>query len=397
MKFDLRYIVPVGALAVGVAAAAIIIGSTRSPETMPEEAPAPLVRIATVKHETFSHRVWTHGTVKPRTESDLTAEVAGRVIWISPNLVSGGYFEKDETLLRIDPHDYEVALERARANVTSSESQVKLAVKELARQRKLATRSVASEANLDAAVNAERAASAARRVARAALAQAVRDLSRTEILAPYDGRVREEAADVGQWVSRGSPIARLYAVDYAEVRLPVPDAQLAYLDVPLGVSRGEESGALPEVTLRADFAGAPREWSGRVVRTEGEIDAQTRMIHVVARVDDPYRRKAPEPAGDGIPLAVGLFVEAEIAGRVAADVVVLPRAALRDGDQVFVVDADERLRFRDVDVIRRQRERVVIGAGLAPGEQVCVSPIVAPVDGMRVRVAGQDRQGRERQ
>jgi RND family efflux transporter MFP subunit len=391
MRFDPRYLLPLGALAIGAAFAAIIIGSTESPETTPEEAPAPLVRTVTVQLETFVHRVFTHGTVKPRTESDLTAEVAGRVIWISPNLVSGGYFEKDEALLRIDPHDYEVALERARANVTSSESQVKLTVKELARQRKLATRSVASEANLDAAINAERGASAARRVARAALKQAVRDLARTEIAAPYEGRVREETVDVGQWVSRGSPIARLYAVDYAEVRLPVPDAQLAFLDVPLSVARTEGSGEFPEVRLRAEFAGAPRVWSGRVVRTEGEIDAQTRMIHVVARVDDPYRRNAPEAASDGIPLAVGLFVEAEITGREARDVVVLPRAALRDGDRVFVIDADERLRFRDVDVVRRQRDRAVIGAGLASGEQVCISPIVAPVDGMRVRIAGRDR------
>jgi RND family efflux transporter MFP subunit len=391
MRFDPRYFLPLAALTLGAAFAAIIIGSAQSPETTPERPPAPLVRTVTVELETFLHRVFTHGTVKPRTESDLTAEVAGRVIWISPNLVSGGYFEKDEALLRIDPHDYEVALERARANVTSSESQVKLTVKELARQRKLATSSVASEANLDAAVNAERTASAARRAARAELAQAVRDLARTEILAPYEGRVREETVDVGQWVNQGNPIARLYAVDYAEVRLPVPDRQLAFLDVPLSVARREESGDSPEVLLRAEFAGVPRVWIGRVVRTEGEIDAQTRMIHVVARVDDPYRRNTPEPASDGVPLAVGLFVEAEIVGREARDVVVLPRSALRDGDRVFVIDADERLRFRDVDLIRRQRDRVVIGAGLEPGAQVCISPIVAPVDGMRVRVAGRDR------
>jgi multidrug efflux system membrane fusion protein len=142
-------------------------------------------------------------------------------------------------------------------------------------------------------------------------------------------------------------------------------------------------GDAPRVLLRAEFAGSERTWEGRVVRTEGEIDPQTRMVHVVARVDDPYDRAGRR---EGPPLAVGLFVEARILGRSAPNAFVLPRQALRDGDQVLLVDDDNRLRFRKVTVLRSEEDRVVIGEGLAAGDRVCVSPIPAPVEGMVVRV-----------
>lgn len=398
MRVDPRYVLPLVALALGAIAAILIVKSAPTPAGEPAQEVAPLVRTMPAEVVTLRHRVRTHGTVAPRTQSDLTAEVSGRVTWVSPNLVSGGFFARGEPLLRIDEHDYEVALERARAALTRSESQLRLTVKELARQRRLAGQSVASEANLDAAVNAERAADAGLRDARATLSQAERDLERTEIAAPYDGRVREEAVDVGQWVNRGSPIAKLYAVDYAEVRLPVPDGELAFLDIPLTSSRDFGASVdedpygqmLPDVVLHAEFAGEPRQWQGRIVRTEGEIDTMTRMMYVVARVDDPYLRNTPPEAAGVVPLAVGLFVEAEISGREAREVIVLPRQALREGNRVFVVDDEQRLRFRDVEVIRRQGDSVVIGAGLAGGDLVCTSPVSAAIDGMRVRLSSEE-------
>jgi multidrug efflux pump subunit AcrA (membrane-fusion protein) len=138
------------------------------------------------------------------------------------------------------------------------------------------------------------------------------------------------------------------------------------------------------VRLFARFGGAEREWRGRVVRTEGEIDARSRMVHVVARVEDPYGRSA---GGEGPPLAVGLFVRGEIQGRTAPGVAVLPRAALRGDDQVLVLDDEGRLRFRDVEVLRALRDEVVVSGGLAAGERVCVSALETVVEGMKVRVA----------
>lgn len=216
------------------------------------------------------------------------------------------------------------------------------------------------------------------------LVQAERDLARTSLRAVFTGRVRDESVDVGQFVTRGAPIATLYAVDWAEVRLPVPDEELAFLDLPLVWRDGSANPPGPDVRLFARFGGAEREWRGRVVRTEGEIDARSRMVHVVARVEDPHGRASD---GDSSPLAVGLFVRGEIQGRVAPGVVVLPRAALRGDRQVLVLDAEGRLRFRDVVVLRSLRDQIVVSAGLSAGERVCVSALETVVDGMQVRVA----------
>ena len=195
-------------------------------------------------------------------------------------------------------------------------------------------------------------------------------------------------------MSRGVSIGKLYATDYAEVRLPLPDRDLRYLDIPFDLS-GEpmtsdsdriEASVGPEVRLRAEFAGEPRTWIGQIVRTEGEIDAKSRMVHLVARVEDPYGQTG---ARGSAPLAVGLFVEAEIQGRRVEGVFVLPRTALRtdSGDDfVYVVDAGDRLRFKAVEVLRAERDDVVIGGGREPGDRVCISPMAAPVNGMAVRV-----------
>jgi multidrug efflux pump subunit AcrA (membrane-fusion protein) len=143
----------------------------------------------------------------------------------------------------------------------------------------------------------------------------------------------------------------------------------------------------PKVILRADFAGKKHEWEGRIVRTEGEIDLKSRMVQVVAQVKDPYGRgKKP----DRPPLAVGLYVEAEIEGRTVEQVAILPRAALRGNSLVYVVDPDNRLRFREVEVLRLTREAVVVRAGLDPGEKICLSPMEAVTDGMQVRLPGDE-------
>jgi RND family efflux transporter MFP subunit len=377
-----RLLLPLAALGLGAAGFALLV-LTRAPvETRPPAAPPPLVRVVPVQLETVQLEVRTHGTVAPRTENDLVPEVSGRVVWIAPSLVSGGFFEEGEPLLRIDPRDYQAEAERAHATLAQRESELERATRELERRRGLAQREFASARELDDAINAEKVAAAALRVARAALERAERDLARTTLVAPFAGRVREENVDVGQFVARGAPIARLYAVDYAEVRLPVPDEELAFLKLP-SLHRGDAPEASgPPVRLHARFAGVEQTWEGRVVRTEGEIDPRTRMVNVVARVEDPYGRR---DGGRRPPLAVGLFVEAEILGEVAEGVAVLPRAAMRGSDRVLVVDAESRLRFREVDVLRRTRDRVLIRAGLETGEHVCVSPLDTAVDGMEVR------------
>ncbi len=376
----LRTIVPLAVLAVCAAGAWLLVLTKPRVEVAEPEARVPRVQVIPVAPETLRLAVETHGTVRPRTESDLVPEVSGPVVQVAPNFVSGGFFEAGDVLLEIDPRDYEAALERARAALVRAESEFGRAEKELGRQRKLARRGAASTAQLDDAANAERIASAALREARAGLEKAERDLDRTRVRAPFRGRVREESVGQGQFVDRGRPIATLYATDYVEVRLPIPDRQLAYLDLPLAHESGIEHGPGPAVRLHAEFAGAEHTWAGHIERTEGEIDPESRMVHAVARVENPY---APDEHGRP-PLAVGLFVRAEIEGREFADVFVLPRAALHGGDRVWLADGEGRLRERRVEVLRRDRGRVVVNAGLARGDRVVVSPLEAPVDGSRV-------------
>jgi RND family efflux transporter MFP subunit len=227
-------------------------------------------------------------------------------------------------------------------------------------------------------------ARAAAAAAEAALAQAELDVDRTVVRAPYRGRVREQQAGIGELVQRGQTAARLYSVDVAEVRLPIADEQLAYVRLPLDYRDGEqgrrEQG--PPVLLTTEFAGLPQEWLGRIVRVEGEIDPETRMIHAIAQVDDPYGWTS---GANRPPLAVGMFVRAQITGR-NVRAFVLPRTAVRGQDMVLIVNHRERLEFRRLKILRRERDRVLATEGIEEGQLVCTSPLEAAVEGMRVRV-----------
>ncbi|MBX3707798.1 MAG: efflux RND transporter periplasmic adaptor subunit [Pseudomonadales bacterium] len=386
-----RVVVPLLIVVAGFGLAALLIATGPRIEHGTPGSLEPLVRVQTVTPRPVQMRASTHGTVVPRTESELVAEVAGRVVEISPQLVAGGFFAKGERLLRIDPLDYEFALEQARAGAARAESELANARRAHERQVELRNRQMTSDAQVDDAVNRLRLAEASLREATARVALARRDLERTTLLAPYDGRVRVKRVDLGQFVGRGGSIATIYATDYAEVRLPIHDGELRFLDIPLG------SAALPHpvtVELTADFAGGTHTWRGEVVRSEGEIDAGTRMIHLVARVPAPYAGSdtGNEAGNDAsAPLAVGLFVRAEILGRTVDDVIALPRAALRgNSDQVYVVDAENRLRFRNVEVLRVVDEQAFINGGLAPGERVCISSLGNALDGMPVRIVSAD-------
>jgi RND family efflux transporter MFP subunit len=325
--------------------------------------------------------VHAQGTVLPRTESQLVPEVSGNVVWVSTSLVPGGYFEAGEALLRIDDRDYRDAVERARAASSRAQAEQEFAEFELERLQTLEASELISRSAVESAMRAERVAEAALRDAAAALEQAERDLSRTEINAPFKGLVRSEQIDVGQFVNRGSAVATIYAIDYVEVRLPIADEQLAYLDIPL-TQRGElDEDTAPSVILSAEFAGTRREWRGTLVRTEAEIDARSRMVQVVARIGAAETRSSEAAE---LPPPVGLFVQAEIQGRADDDVVVLPRDAIRNGNQVLVVDADNRLRYRTVELLRVYGDDAYISGGISRGERVLISPLQVVVDGMRV-------------
>ena len=349
-----------------------------APKLEPSAAePVPLtVRTTTVEVAPIRLSVTSQGTVGPSTESQLIPEVSSRVVWMSPALVAGGYFEAGDPLLRLDDQDLAAVVARARANLTRSQAEHQHARFEFGRIRSLGERQLASRSQIENSLRAYRIAAAALQDARVAHEQASRDLGRGEIRAPFTGLVRAEQVDLGQFVSRGAVIATIYATDVVEVRLPIADRELAFLNLPFG-----HRGALPEelrarVTLSADYGGRPITWQGTLVRTEAEIDMKSRMVHVVARVTN---------AGASMPLPVGLFVNAEIEGVRANDIVDLPRNALRRGNRVLIVDDEDRLQYRTIVPLRLYRDRVLIERGLSAGERVCVSPLQTVIEGMRVR------------
>ena len=383
----LKIVAPLAVLGVAGFAAVTMIRNRPPVEVQAPVFTPPGVRIEEVTLRDVPLNVTSQGTVRPRTESQLVSEIAGRVTVVAPAFAEGGFFESGDVLVTIDPFDYQQAVVSARAQLAQArlrlaqeEAEAEVAVREwdaLGRgdPRALTLREPQLEDARASVAGAE-----------AGLERAERDLERAEIVAPYAGRIRQKDVDIGQFVRVGDAVATIYAVDIAEVRLPLPDEQLAFLDLPLSY-RGGADQPQPHVTLRATFAGEEHEWQGRIVRTESEIDPVSRMVHAVAEVVDPY---APGPNRRRPPLAVGMYVEAEIAGRTAHDVAVVPRAALRGRDQVLVVDAEDRLSFREVDILRATTDAIYVQRGLAEGELVVVSPLDMPTEGMRVQLADAD-------
>ena len=233
-----------GSLVKGLIAAGIIlfavlfayglkITAPSAQQVEPQEV-ATAIRVLTIEKQNIRLEVHSQGSVLPTVQSELIPEVSGRVKWMSPNLVSGGYFTKDEILLRIDDRDLRTSVARGQANVNRAKAEDELARFELGRLQELVKNKLTSQSTLEIAIRSQRIAEAALTDAKLSLEQAQRDLWRTEIRAPYDGLVRTEKVDLGQFIARGQAVASIYASDSVEVRLPVADRQLAYLDLPLG-------------------------------------------------------------------------------------------------------------------------------------------------------------------
>ena len=374
----IKAIITIAVLLAAVAAAAGIIMSRPMPEQLSVSETTSAIRAMTVVKESLRLKIRSEGTVTPKTQTNIIPEIKGRVTWLSPNLVVGGYFQAGDLLVTIDAADYEARTGLAQAQLLRAEAELEHKRFEFKRLQQLIKDNLVSQSNLENAARAHKIAKANVIESKINLAQAERDLGRTKITAPFEGMVRSESIDIGQFVQQGAPIASIYASDAVEVRLPIVNAQLAYLD-PANLQRGElDPATAPMIRLTARYAGTSFIWRGQLARTEGEIDAQSRMITAVARV----RQDNQSP--DVPPLQVGAFVAAEIEGQYLDDIVRLPRAALRPNSQVLIIDGDNRLRFRAVNVLRLENDFVIIDSGLESGEVVNLSPIQTVVDGMRV-------------
>lgn len=309
--------------------------------------------------------VSSQGTVRPRTQTVLSAEVSGTITAISPKFVAGGLFNAGDVLMRIDPTNYEVAVRQAEAVLAQRQIEFDGA-------SKLRTQGFRAESEYASAA-------AALASAEAELVRANRNLERTFIRLPYDGLVRAKEADLGQFVNPGTRLGITFATDVAEVRLALTDRDLAFVELP-----GESDDA-PAVTLTSVQRGELRSWEASLVRSEGVVDESSRVTYVVAEIVDPYALKS-----NAVPIPVGTFVSAEVAGTSAQDILRVPRSAVRGSNQLMFRDQESRLRIREVMIIRADADYAYIGAGAADGDEIITTALESPVNGTRVRTADSD-------
>jgi RND family efflux transporter MFP subunit len=346
--------------------------------------PGILVQLLEVKKTSVTIVVNGTGTVTAAEEVSINPQVSGRIIRVSPDLVVGGFFRKDEILFEIEDTDYRLALDRANAarakaeyDFATIESQSRVARSEWERlnrdNQEQPNPLVLFEPQLKNAVSALSSAGAS-------IKQAVLDLERTKIAAPFNCRVRSESIDPGQYVKSGSSVAVLAGTDYSEVLVPLPLEDLQWLIIPRSGDKFTGSSAVVSFKTGEKV----HEWQGRVVRSTGEVDPKTRMMKLVVLINDPYGLKG-ESDTTGPALAQGAFVEVRFMGTKLENMFVIPRSAFRDASTVWIMDKEEKLRIREVVTERIKREKVIISEGLAVGDRVILTNISGAANGMRLR------------
>ncbi|QIB65561.1 efflux RND transporter periplasmic adaptor subunit [Kineobactrum salinum] len=361
----------------------------------PSVEPRLSVETVTIVPASYQVVIDSYGSVRPRTRNMLVSQVAGEVTWINPQFRDGGVFRAGDELLRIDSRDYEADVQIARASLL--EARQLLAEEEALSQQALENWQRLGDGGEPGALVLRKpqllAAQADLASAEAALRKAELSLERTRIKAPFDGRVLTTEADIGQVISANAQLAEIYASDYVEIRLPLANSDLAYIDLPEPRRRLTGTSEEPvRVTLHSQLA-AGSSWQGFLVRTEGAIDEDSRQLHVVAQVDDPFALEVDAESGAGArrPLKIGEYVTARIAGRQLARAIVIDISAIYQGSYVYVVE-EGLLQRREIEIAWQNDREAVISSGLAGDEQLVVTPLGQVTSGTRVTIVAQQRQ-----
>ena len=388
MKKLLKIIAPVLVLVVSIGVVQALSAAKPAPEKKEESQRLISLYVDEVKSDMVTISVQTQGEVRPKTEIDLIPQVSGRIVSVSGSFAEGAEFSPGETLIKIDDTNYKLAVIRAQARV--AEAQVAV-------QRELANAKIKEDHWLDKRTSGEPTAYALNKpqvleaeaklmAAEADLKEAKLDVARTEINVPFLGRVLAKNVGIGQFVTAGTTLGRVFSTDTVEIRLALTDAQLSELNLPMGFMA--DAFNAPVVQFNARVGNKEHTWSGHIVRTHASVDQQTRLIYAIAEVEDPYGLGSD----NGAPMAVGMFVHAEIAGVNSQAAMVLPRLALRNADKVYVINDNNRLEIRTVEVLSTSVDTVLVTAGVNVGDKVVTSTIPAAVDGMEVRAITRDQQ-----
>jgi len=380
VKTIFKIAIPILIVALGFVSV-MALGNAR-PEPEKTEEPQRLVSLYVdeVIADQVTLAVTTHGEVVAKTEIDLYPQVTGRIMSISDSFDVGSSFNSDSVLITLDDADLKLAVIRAEARVAEANVKVEMeradaSIKQKQRELYNSSANVAPLAlNLPQVKEAE----AKLRSAEADLSEARLNLSRTFITVPFKGRVSERQVGVGQSVTPATLLGRVFSTDQVEIKLPLTGRQLVELNLPIGFQADGDNA--PLVTLSTKVGNQAHQWQGRIVRTHAEVDQQTRLIYAVAEVMDPYG----VAASHGMPLAVGLYVNASIDGADSQPGLVMPRDALRHDDKVYVINGDSKLEIRKVTVLSTSATQVIVSDGVSAGEQVVTSSLPNAFEGMAV-------------
>lgn len=388
MKLILKFFIPVLLIGLAIAGQKGLEAFKAEPEKAVTPPAAIAVFVEPAVRVDYVQQVRSQGEVTPQREIVIAPQVTGRIDRISDDFLVGSFVKKGQVLARLEVQDFELA--RIRAESTVAAAQQALAREEAEAQ-------VAAQDLRDLGLSPDEATPLARREPQLAQARAdlqgalasLKDaelaLRRTAIVAPFDGVIREKMVDIGQFVSPGNSLGRMFSIETFEVALPVTDDDLGRLGLPLAFNETDANPG-PEVVFSATVAGRNSKWTGRITRTGALINAQTRQINIFGELDDPYG----EGLDGDMPMVPGLFVDAAIDGATLEGIIQIPRDALRGTDRVFVVDPEnDVLNIRTVDVALSNSEGAYIRAGLEPGEEVVISPVEAPTNGMRIQILRQ--------
>jgi RND family efflux transporter MFP subunit len=376
----LKWALSIGVIVAAVAVAFILISTKEEPPRAEKPLEGTLVEV--IQINTSRHEVDLHakGTVVPAKEIVLQAELGGRVIWQSPELVAGGRFKTDQPMVRIDSRDYQLAVESYRSQV----NRAKLDLSIEARRGEVAKREWNAFGEMD--VSDEQRALAQRepqleanrlalKAAQSALKKAQLDLSRTTLRAPFNAMVVSENVDTGQLLSPQTAVARLVGTDEYHVQVSVPVASLRSARVRTADAPGSEVKIFQRVGQETI------ERPGEVIRQLPDLDPGGAMARVLVNIENPLGKR-----GD-LPLLLGSFVDVSIGAQPIADAIRLPRVALRNGRNVYVMNDQDMLEIRDVQIAWTEPDAVLVTGGLGPNERIVTSRIATPVPNMLLRTA----------
>jgi RND family efflux transporter MFP subunit len=334
--------------------------------------------------QSYQVMIDSYGTVKPRTQSLLVAQASGQITEVSDEFREGGFFEKGDVLLKLDDRDHQAEVKSAQANLLTAEQSL---LEEKARGQQALTdwKRLGGSSQASSLVLREPQLAAAQAQvlsAQATLEKAELDLERTKVTAPYAGRILSRSVDLGQVVSNNTQLATIYAIDSVEIRLPIKNKDLSFVNLPEQYRDGAKNQAGSLVKFSSDLVGE-QTWQGQLARTEGAIDENAQQLYVVAKIDDPYK----STASNQYPIKIGQYIKAQIAGKTVQNALIIPNSTIYQGTYVYVVEGDV-LKRKDVTFAWQNANQAMIKTGLKANDKLVVTPLGQVSSGTKVSILG---------